>query len=208
MFAPLLIGFLFGFFGAIPVAGPISALVLRCGLKKQYPRGRSLAMGAGLAEAIYVLLAFFGFNMLLKSAPWLESTSQWLACILLIGLGIYFIISRKTDWIAAPQSKRDQKGSGFLIGFGISIANPTLIATWTTVITSLHGMRLFDFSTLASLSFSMGVWTGITGWFVLMLWVLKKNHEKLQNQWIQSTMLFTGSFLILLGIITAKSAFH
>ncbi|NDG85904.1 MAG: hypothetical protein EBX52_12825, partial [Proteobacteria bacterium] len=64
-----LLGSLLGFFGAVPVEGPVSALALQFGLKHQYHKGRLLAIGAGLAEAIYTLLAFLGFTLLIQSIP-------------------------------------------------------------------------------------------------------------------------------------------
>ena len=208
MMIALSIGTVFGFFGAIPVAGPVSALVLRYGLKHQYRNGRALAFGAGLAEAIYVLLAFFGFNVLIHSIPYLELASKAVTSLILIGLGVYFILSKPSNWTApsADRSIDQKKGrSAWFIGFGISIVNPTLLATWTTVITTLHGLKFFAFSTLSSCVFALGVWTGITLWFSLMLALIKVNHQRFKTIWIRWILIGMGVLLIVLGMLTARA---
>ena len=46
MLLPILIGFVFGFFGSMPVAGPIAVLVLRLGLEHHPSRAMAVAAGA------------------------------------------------------------------------------------------------------------------------------------------------------------------
>ncbi|MBL7715537.1 MAG: LysE family transporter [Bdellovibrionales bacterium] len=158
MFASLFFGFTFGFFGAVPVAGPVSAIILRFGLKKQTRKGRAVAAGAALAEAFYVFLAFFGFNLLLDSVPYLQSISKYLTSIILGALGIYFMVSKSASSTqGGTPTEITGKKSAFGVGFGISILNPTLIATWSTVIASLYSYRLFPYSITHALLFSVGV---------------------------------------------------
>ena len=208
MLIALLIGTAFGFLGAIPVAGPISALALKYGLKYQYRKARLLAAGSGLAEAIYVLLAFMGYTLFIQSIPHLERISSLLAGGLMIGLGLYFLFTKTSKWIADPPPKHLKEGGkhAFLIGYGIAIMNPTLIATWTTVISTLHGLNAFSYSTPNAIAFSLGVWLGIVLWFSFMLELMKRNRHRFQTRWIKWILLAMGILLVGVGIATLYSA--
>lgn len=202
MLVPLAAGTLMGFFGAIPVAGPVSAIVLRFGLKQQARRGQAVALGAALAESIYVLLAFFGFNLFLNSVPHLLVASKYLASAILGALGLYFLFSKSSRELGADAVpvKSGGKRSAFGVGFGVSIVNPTLLATWTTVITSLYSYQIFPYSTANAVLFSVGVTLGIAGWFWLFLFLIHKNHDRLNPIWIRRTLAVIGIFLIALSV--------
>ncbi len=72
MLSALLAGFLFGFIGSMPVAGPIAGLVLSRGLQGRFASGANIAVGAALAEAAYACLAFWGFSTLLADHGWID----------------------------------------------------------------------------------------------------------------------------------------
>jgi threonine/homoserine/homoserine lactone efflux protein len=64
-----IIGFCFGFFGSIPIAGPIAALVLQRGLVGRFRAGALIGAGAAFAEAGYAFMAFWGFSTFLEVPP-------------------------------------------------------------------------------------------------------------------------------------------
>ena len=53
MLAAAAFGLCFGFVGSVPIAGPVSALVFRCGIDGRFKRGQGIAIGAAVAEAGY-----------------------------------------------------------------------------------------------------------------------------------------------------------
>ena len=83
----LLVGFAFGYLGSMPVAGPISVLVLHLGLAREGRRAFHLALGGALAEGIYALLAFWGLSAILAGHPLLLPVSRVLGAGILLGLG-------------------------------------------------------------------------------------------------------------------------
>ncbi|MBU6154887.1 MAG: LysE family translocator [Bdellovibrionales bacterium] len=200
MIVPLFAGTVLGFIGAMPIAGPISALVLRYGLKRQFKKGRALGFGAGLAEAMYVLLAFLGFELFFKSIPYFESSMSAMAGIILIMLGIHFCRAKPARWAESEPTPKEKGRGAFLLGFGVSIVNPTLLATWTAVIASLHRVAAFPYTPESGGSFAFGVWIGTGLWFVLMLDLIKRNHSRFKNHWLKGIMTGMGVLLILLGI--------
>jgi threonine/homoserine/homoserine lactone efflux protein len=209
-FTALASGLAAGFFGAVPVAGPISALVLRLGIERRYQEGRILAAGAGIAESVYVLLAFMGFQELIESRPSLRIIATLLAAIVLILLGLSFILKRK-ELSRPPTDPANSSASGnnaFWIGLSISLANPTLLLTWTTFLSILSAYSLFPFDRLHSFFFSAGVGVGITLWFSTLISILKRSEGRLPERTLNGVLITIGALLILLGLKEVGAGLH
>ena len=86
MVVVLLIGFALGFFGSVPLAGPIAVLVFAYGLEGRFRTGISLSLGAALAESIYAYAAFWGVGTLLGRYPSIVLASHAVIGTLLIGV--------------------------------------------------------------------------------------------------------------------------
>ena len=199
MLLALLIGTLFGFFGAIPVAGPISALIVRYGLQGREREGRHLASGAALAESIYVFLACLGYATLLRTFPWVDATARILASLILAGLGLYFVLKAKS-LLRPRENTQIRTGSPFGVGFLVSALNPTLMVTWTTVLAWVHGWHLMELGGTESLSFAIGAGIGIVLWFTAMLRWLARSGGSLQEATLVRLVRGTGWVLIALGL--------
>src|ERR1700733_6137635 len=104
MLSAALIGFGLGFFGSMPVAGPIAVIVFGQGLEDRARNGLYLACGAAIAESVYAYLAFWGFSAFLTRYPWIEPTSRVAAAVLLTALGVHFYRRRpKPEGAPPPQ---------------------------------------------------------------------------------------------------------
>ena len=57
-----LLGFAFGWVGSIPVAGPVSALVVARGLEGRFSSGVWIAIGGGLVEALYAASSLVSYS--------------------------------------------------------------------------------------------------------------------------------------------------
>jgi threonine/homoserine/homoserine lactone efflux protein len=199
MILALLIGTLFGFFGAIPVAGPISALIVRFGLQGRERDGRLLALGAAVAESFYVFLACLGYATLLQAFPLVDRLARTLASLLLTGLGLYFVLRSKRLMSTGTETP-SRNGSPFGVGFLVSILNPTLMVTWTVVLAWVHGWRVIELGPVESLSFSAGAGFGIVLWFTAMLRWLARSGGALQEPTLIRLIRGTGWVLIALGL--------
>lgn len=199
MLAALLIGFAFGFFGSIPVAGPIAALVLKRGIDGRYRSAALIGVSAALAEAIYAFLSFWGFSSFLKPYPFVEPLSKGVAAVILIGLGISFAryrVVQKTD----DEKPRDTSTwRSLALGFTITALNPTLIATWTAATTTLYSTGLVELAPREALPFALGSFVGIAGWFGAFTYVLKRYAGKFKPVWLERGVRVIGVLLIGLG---------
>lgn len=67
----------------------------------------------------------------------------------------------------APESQRPQRPGapgGFALGFGVAVANPTLILGWTAALTVLQAANLVEFSAANAAAFAVGTTLGIVTW--------------------------------------------
>lgn len=203
----LFIGFLMGFFGSVPVAGPISVLVLGRGLAGKTRNGIAIALGGAIPEAFYGALAFLGAGYFLTEHPLIEILSKAVGGVILLVLGYSFFFKPhdrpmkevpKNDSAPGDGVKRD-----FATGFMITLINPTIILTWTAGTTVVFGAHFLRHSTLNNVLFAMGALAGIVSWFSILLRIVKKSSSSLNPgiiRWLLRSMgvllwVFAGCFL-------------
>ena len=174
-----LIGSILGFATAIPVAGPISALVLSYGIKERYAQARMVALGAAIVESIYAFIAFMVFGELLTRFKSLFVFSNFVVIGVLIALGVYFFRSKRLrNPGALGKTGGARKTKAFFAGAAVSLANPSVIATWGAAIGLLHSMMTLELSTASYILFSLGICLGIFTWFVLFLKIIKRHRNR------------------------------
>ena len=190
----LLFGLAFGFFGSIPVAGPISAVVLERALAH---RGRSaflVALGGALAEGAYAFLAAWGLGGAIDRFPGVLLWSQRIGSLLLLVLGTVFLL-RPPTFTPGPKPSRWQQSGAFLFGLLVTALNPTLLVTWTAAVTALVGTGQKP----AALPFALGACVGIVAWFSTLLGLVATFHTRMGPQVIGRLVRGTGALLIGLG---------
>lgn len=192
----LAFGSLLGFVGSMPLAGPISVLVFGRGLCGRYRSGELLAFGAGIAESLYAFLAYWGMSQLLDRHPMLVLASRGVAAAILLVLGALFGLRHPR---AAPVSEApEREKSSFVLGFAITILNPTFLATWTAAVAVLHSAGFVRRSVLSATLFAGGVLIGIVGWFWLMLRLMRRHRDRFSQETLNRVL--QGIGLLLLGM--------
>ncbi|MBL8740814.1 MAG: LysE family transporter [Myxococcales bacterium] len=198
MFVALLIGFCFGFFGSIPVAGPIAALVLSRGLTGRFTSAALIGVGGAVAEALYAFLAFWGFSTYLTRYPWIDPVSRSVAAVILVGLGISF--TRYHGAREAPKKEADSHAKSVMLGFSITALNPTLIATWTAATTTLYSADIVRLEPGSALPFALGALLGIGGWFSLLTALLRRYRGRFDQKKLELFVRGIGVLILLLGL--------
>jgi threonine/homoserine/homoserine lactone efflux protein len=203
----ILAGFLMGFFGSIPLAGPVALLVMTRGLSRELFQARLIAGGASLAEGILAACAFAGISMIYERFPDLERVFQWLAGAVLVGVGAWF-------WIQGmPGREKDHPGTArqgggwaaFLLGFGLVIGNPGMIGTWGGAIAALEttGILSPDFS--RALGFGAGVCVGVFSWFLLLLKLIRSYGDLVASSTLNLLTKSIGCVLCVAGVFAIVS---
>lgn len=194
-----LLGLLFGFVGSMPIAGPISALVFTRALRGRMQEGLFIAIGGALAEAIYAALAFWGFAALLEKYDWIQSVSNGVASLILAVLGVMFLFQSPSQREVSAHDAPDPSKTGIVLGFTITILNPTLIATWSAASAILFSTGLVALEGQQVLPFSFGVLVGIVLWFTALLRLVGHFRERFSYASLNVVLRVTGGGLLLLA---------
>ena len=192
-------GFLFGFIGSMPVAGPIAVLVFTRGVEGKFRSGAAIAIGGALAEAIYAFGAFWGFAVFLTRYAFIVPLSRGVAAAMLIGLGVAFLLRKDIDPRAPEHHQRNSWGGNFALGFTITALNPTLIATWSAATTTLFSTGLVEFTSAVAPIFATGASLGIAIWFLILLWLVKRYKDRFSTRTLNRVVRAMGVFLIGVG---------
>src|SRR5580658_4208871 len=162
----------------MPIAGPTAVVVVAKGLENKFWAGVCIAIGASLAEAVYAFMAFWGLTAALTKFPVLLPASRLFGSALLVTLGFYFILRRRKDDKRSPGAPERAGYRNLLFGLSMTAVNPTLIVTWTAAVSAAHSTGLLRVHAMDAFSFASGVAMGIVGWFVTLLWLLSRFHNK------------------------------
>ena len=197
MVVVLLIGFTLGFFGSVPLAGPIAVLVFAYGLEGRFRTGIFLSLGAALAESIYAYAAFWGVGTLLGRYPSIVLASHAVIGTLLIGVGI--VLTRRELSAGLEKTSKPRHARALALGFAISIFNPTLLVTWSAATAALYGTGFMSEGAGASIPFAIGVIGGIVGWFSLLLLLIRRYSGSFTRNFLDRAVNATGVVLMLIG---------
>jgi threonine/homoserine/homoserine lactone efflux protein len=196
----VLVGFAFGYLGSMPVAGPISVLVLHLGLAHDPRHALHLAVGGAVAEGAYALVAFWGLSTVLAAYPVILPVSRLVGATLLLALGLVMALRRVRGATPADprQPARGRKRS-LVLGFLVTAVNPTLIVTWSAAVGALHATGLVDMNRAAALPFAGSVAVGIIAWFLTLLWLVAKWRNRLGLETMSRFMRLMGVALVAAG---------
>lgn len=198
MLLALLIGFAFGFFGSIPVAGPVAAVVLQRGMTGRAASGAWVGLGCAVAEAIYAFIAVWGFSTFLAQYDWVEPTSRAVAALILGVLAVIFLRYRSPA-LTHEARPRELPGKSIALGFTITLLNPTLIATWTGATTTLYSTGAVELSSRSAPLFAVGAFAGISGWFAGLSYLLYRLRGQFRTDTLDRAVRVIGGLLLVLA---------
>jgi threonine/homoserine/homoserine lactone efflux protein len=160
-----LVGFVSGFVGSMPVAGPMAVMVLERAVRGDHRNGFFFALGGALAEGLVALTIALVFPLLYTGAQLVIVVSRGLGAVAITSVGV-LLIARPSS---IDRTRTRARGSSFLTGLAVAGLNPTLIATWLVVLATLYGNGWLPARAWAAPAFALGVSTGISTWFGIVL---------------------------------------
>jgi threonine/homoserine/homoserine lactone efflux protein len=187
----------FGFFGSMPLAGPIAIMVVSRAAQKKYGEGLRIGLGAAAAEGIYAGVAFFGFTTLLARHPIVVPVSHAVTALVLVALGIRFAVWKPKN---EPHDDNERRAGTVFVGFSLSALNPTLLVTWSAAVAFLYSKGLGNSSAVAAVPFGACAAVGVGGWFAILTSVLRRFEGKLPEHVFTWTIRVLGGVLVGLGV--------
>ena len=190
------VALVFGFAGSMPLAGPISVMVVARAAQKQFGEALRVGLGAAVAEAIYAGIAFFGYTTILRHHPVLVPVSHGVTAVVLIVLGVWFVFWKPKD----KEDKEKNRAGTVLVGFTVSMLNPTLLLTWTGAVAFLFSKGLGEVSEWAAIPFGVCAGVGVAGWFGVLVALLRKHGSKMSQSVLTWAVRGLGVALVGLGV--------
>jgi threonine/homoserine/homoserine lactone efflux protein len=186
----------FGFFGSMPLAGPISRLVVSQAARGEFDHARRIGWGAAMAEALYAGIAFWDFAALLSRYAFVVPLSHGITAVILVILGVRF-----AAFVPKEKGDRGENRTGsLLLGFSISALNPTLLVTWSAAVAFLYSKGLGETRWEYAIPFGLGAGAGVALWFTLLVALLRKHEGKVPRARLAQIVRALGVALIALGV--------
>lgn len=185
----------FGFFGSVPLVGPIAIMVLSRAARRRFDEARRIGLGAAIAEGIYAGVAFWGFATFLSKHEGIVPISHASSAVLLAALGARFVFWRPVE----HTDRRATKAGTALLGFSVSALNPTLLLTWSGAVAFLYSKGLDREPALVAVPFGASAAAGVGGWMVCFVALLQKFEGRLPRAAMTWTVRIMGLVLVGLG---------
>ena len=212
----LLIGFLAGFFGAIP-PGPINVTVLKKTLHGQRRDAFRVAFGGAAVDALICAVVGLGLGWALE----LVATNRWvrgLLALFLVAYGLKLLFwDLKKDDEAERIAAMNGGNSGvtqlprksrfpFVMGILQGAANPTVVMNWTLLIGFLVGHRLLRPTPGPAGAFGIGVGIGVFAWFAVLIELMDHLRDR-GGRWVKRSTVAAGILLVVFGLYFSVVAF-
>jgi threonine/homoserine/homoserine lactone efflux protein len=165
MLEALVLGFGLSFIGSIPMTGPLALLVVDRIISAQRAAAFWIAVAGALVEAVVAAAVATFLPLLLPRSESLIWFARSSGALVIFGVGVVLMV--RPELLSAIKTER--KEHSMLAGFLATALNPTLLATWTVIVTSLHSSGFLSAGYLSGLSFGLGVGAGALGWFLMVI---------------------------------------
>ena len=202
MIVAALSGFVLGFAGSIPVAGPTAVVVMESALAHRNREGLEVAVGAAVRREP---LCFGG---LFRAIGDVQSISRDPA----LARGgrphrdrdrLLLLASPKHVGLEVVEPAAGQARPWLGLGFTITALNPTLAVTWTAAVAALHSALPVTFTVWDAPIFAAGAGAGIVLWFWSMLKLVRQFQAQLGPTTVDHLIKGMGGALVMVGAFLA-----
>lgn len=198
----MLLAFLVGFLIAVPAAGPATALIVRYMLRGRRREGLAFAFGATSAEGLACLAAVWGIEFAFRTLPNVRTILEWGGTVIVLAVGIYLVRTAGSN-VSTSETVPDTDGASLggrtLAGFAVTAFNPTLIATWATLVGIALSVTGLELAAWQKWAIPPAVTLGGMSWFGLLSVLTRRFGGYLDEQTIGWIIRTIGILLIVLG---------
>lgn len=177
-----------GMAGAIAPLGPVTLIVLRRGMRKDWTGAIKVGLGRVVPETIYCGLATFGAAAAIEQFPSVKLWIQGIGAVALLALGGYFALAKFTEKPEdAPKSRW-----GDMSGLIIATLNPALVLSWSAI--AAIAMTTTSISPTAGqkVTFAAGVGTGVALGYLSLIGTMRRWGQKLEAAFVHTVIRIVG----------------
>ena len=201
---PFAIGSVVGFVGSMPVMGPVSASIFRDALDRRFERGISVAVGGAIAKGIWATLAIWGFGLVVARHPTLTMGASIVGAVALTVVAVGFF--RRPKDSSGDQIRPGAEATGFIYGFAVTLLNPTLLATFSTIAAILHARNLVGSGLVHAIAFGVGIGLGMVLWFSVLLGLMRNLAGRVKPAAVGKIKRTMGCILVAIAVWLVVSA--
>lgn len=181
---------------AAPI-GPVNAAQLEKGIKHGFFHAWLIGLGAMAADAIFMLLIYFGLAHFLDTP--FAKTFLWLfGGFILIYTGVESF--KKKQLSLSEKRSLESHAKSFYSGFFMTFSNPISILFWLGIYGSILAKTAEQYGTLELLLYSSGIFIGLMLWDIAMASLSSIFQKFLHEGILMLISRLAGTCLICFGL--------
>lgn len=196
------LGFIFSFIGSIP-PGTLNVTILQLALQGKTGIATRFAVAVAIIEYPYAWIGV-QFEYWISSSPMVVENFQWIAAIVMTGLGIFNLLPSKQPTGFAKKFSE----SGFRRGLALSLLNPMAIPYWMGFTAYMKAQGWISLPTIGLLhSYVFGTSVGALVLLTLLIFFANRLAPYVSES--RMIKIVPGLVLLVLGIYAfMKYFFH
>lgn len=166
------LGAALAFVGSVPMTGPLALLVLDRIVAAQRSAAFRIALAGALVEGAIAAGIATLLPLVLRHSERIVVQARLSGALVIFAVGM--TLALRPDLLASIKTER--KRQSFAAGFLTTALNPTLVATWTVAVITLHESDLMRGRVATGVAFGVGVAAGALAWFVVLLVLARRSR--------------------------------
>ncbi|HRD02721.1 MAG TPA: LysE family transporter [Candidatus Saccharicenans sp.] len=203
----ILIGFLIGFFAAVPV-GPVNIYIISQTLKRDFFHGMIAGISTALLDLTFCLVSLVGFFHISLN---LSGYTHWLkvaAGAILLFLGLKLLRDASNFKLNTEKNGPITKTARPLVGVVLLyISNPSLYAFWIGVAGAMTAHGLLRNGFWPAIFFAVSCGFGALVWYFFLVRIVSRHQAKIREKTFKKLFIILGCLLIGFALFTFISAF-
>ena len=203
----ILIGFMIGFFAAVPV-GPVNIYIISQTLKRDFFHGMMAGLVTALLDMTFCLVSLFGFFHISLN---LSGYTHWLkiaAAAILLFLGLKLFHDARSFKLNTEKNGPINKTARPMLGVVLLyVSNPSLYAFWIGVAGAVTAHGLLKNGFWPAILFALSCGLGAVLWYFFLVRFISHHQAKFQETTFKKLLIILGSLLVAFAIFTFISAF-
>ncbi len=199
-----LIGAALGAATGVPL-GAMGLTVIDNACRRTVRRAVGVGLGGATGDMLWAVLAILGIGPLLATTPAARPLLYALSGAALVAYGALTLRARRTGASSTPCYEPDapaaapvrQARSGFVVGVGLVLANPSSLVTWVAIV----GMFFGDVGVLEALAAVCGIGIGSAGWYAILASLARRGTRRL-GEHAARIQQFAGAGLVGYGMLS------
>lgn len=154
------------------MTGPLALLVLDRIIAAQRSAAFRIALAGALVEGAIAAGIATLLPLVLRHSEQIVVQARLSGALVIFAVGM--TLALRPELLASIKTER--KRQSFAAGFLTTALNPTLVATWTVAVITLHESDLMQGRVATGVAFGVGVAAGALAWFLVLLVLARRSR--------------------------------